>query len=491
MVGRTEPAGQPRDNLRVATVRQTARLGGSYRPGCVRPAVVGRWQRGDAAGRGPRHGGLGRCRLRRRRRYAAASASDAVGEWLIKVFDADDRPGDDRAQTVSRRSLLWGGTALGAAAAAGVGGYAIGRRVDGDQTASQDNPSAIPPSTPSRGDSVEAAGSTQAGVVRPANPQQHGLFSSVDADIDSATELRGLLASLGETVLAVAAPGARVPGVTDEGAGDLTVMIGLGPRLVAMVGTDLPGSHALPRFTRDGQLTERSRGGDLLIAVQASDPAVLDPVRAGLVASLRELSARWQQQGFRGVGNGQPGVARNVVGYLDGIVIPRTQTELDTNVWIADGPAQHGTICVLRRLRVDVDRFRAETIGRQDEIIGRHRSDGSPLSGGGPMAQVDLQAKTVDGTYLTPARSHARAAHPSFTGSATMLRGSYTFSENTGSSGLLFRCFQPDLDTFVRTQQRLDEVDDLMGYTTLTATGSFLVLPGFDADRPLGSSLFA
>ena len=72
-----------------------------------------------------------------------------------------------------------------------------------------------------------------------------------------------------------------------------------------------------------------------------------------------------------------------------------------------------------------------------------------------------------------------------------MLRGSYTFGESTGSRGLLFRCFQRDLDTFIRTQQRLDEVDDLVGYARLTATGSFLVLPGFDTHRPLGSSLFA
>ena len=56
--------------------------------------------------------------------------------------------------------------------------------------------------------------------------------------------------------------------------------------------------------------------------------------------------------------------------------------------------------------------------------------------------------------------------------------------------GTLFRCFQRDLDTFVKTQRRLDEVDDLMGYVRLTATGSFLVLPGFTAEQPLGCTLF-
>ena len=106
------------------------------------------------------------------------------------------------------------------------------------------------------------------------------------------------------------------------------------------------------------------------------------------------------------------------------------------------------------------------------------------------MAHVDLEAKTPDGRYVTPARSHARAAHPSFTGSTTMLRGSYSFTDSDGSRGLLFRCFQRDLDTFVRTQRRLDDVDDLMRFVTPTASASFLVLPGFDADRPLGATLF-
>ena len=142
-----------------------------------------------------------------------------------------------------------------------------------------------------------------------------------------------------------------------------------------------------------------------------------------------------------------------MIGYLDGVVVPRTPAELDAHVWIDSGPARNGTICVLRRLVVDVDRFRAEADERQDAIIGRHRGDGSPLSGGAPMDQVDLTAKTPDGQYVVPAHAHARAAHPSFTGSNLMLRGSYSFDNGPRERGTLFRCFQRDLDTFVRTQR--------------------------------------
>ncbi len=337
---------------------------------------------------------------------------------------------------------------------------------------------------------VVATGETQAGVARPADPQRSALFTVFDAEVATATQTRDLLFAIGAATLRLTAAGASVPGVTDDGAGDLTITVGVGPRLVALAGRNLPGAAALPAFAGERNLDPRARGGDLLLAVQGTDAGLLDPVTAWLAGPDPKLSMRWEQPGFRGIGNGRPGVARNVIGYLDGIVIPRTPTELDADVWIADGPAEYGTICVLRRLRVDLDRFRAETVDRQDAMIGRHRSDGSPLSGGGPMAHVDLEAKTPDGRYVTPARSHARAAHPSFTGSTTMLRGSYSFTDSDGSRGLLFRCFQRDLDTFVRTQRRLDDVDDLMRFVTPTASASFLVLPGFDADRPLGATLF-
>ncbi len=38
-------------------------------------------------------------------------------------------------------------------------------------------------------------------------------------------------------------------------------------------------------------------------------------------------------------------------------------------------------------------------------------------------------------------------------------------------------------------QQRMDDIDALMGFSTPTATCAFAILPGFDADHPLGSTL--
>ena len=75
-----------------------------------------------------------------------------------------------------------------------------------------------------------------------------------------------------------------------------------------------------------------------------------------------------------------------------------------------------------------------------------------------------------------------------------MMRRSYGFTATDPATqrltaGLLFTSYQNDLLTFVRTQQRLDDEDDLMTYATPTAEVSFLVLPGFSRERPLGSTL--
>lgn len=310
-----------------------------------------------------------------------------------------------------------------------------------------------------------------------------------DARIDT---LEPFLAAVQKAVVAVHDDAA----VSPDGPGDLTVTVGLGPRIVRAISPELPGAAELPDFEGDSRIDDRDRGGDVLLGVYASDPGVVGRAAAYLGEALPQLRARWQQRGFRGPGSGT--IVRNPLGHLDGVIVPRGERELAENVWIGEGPAAGGTICVIRRLRLDVPAFTGLPGPEQDRTIGRRRSDGTPLSGGGPRDQVDLTAKTPEGQYEVPLRSHARAAHPSFTGSALMLRRGYAFDNGTGRSGdggqdegLLFVCFQRDLQTFIATQHRLDEQDDLMDYVTPTGSASFLILPGFTDQRPLGDALLA
>ena len=390
----------------------------------------------------------------------------------------------------SRRGLLTGalGGALGLAA--GIGGtLAVGSGTPSTApvpTAGTD-PSGI-------GRPVAASGRYQAGIHTPATPQKFGRLIILDTTAAPTAAVRWL-ALLGERILELAgstgAAGSEAAALLPDGAGDLTITVGLGPRIIASIGSGLPGGEPLPSFVGDEAIDDLAIGGDVLLAAYSNDPTVLGAVLTELTTLVPGATSRWEQLVFRGTGEGMK--ARNPLGFFDGVVVPRGDDELRDNVWITDGPLAGGTICVIRRLVLDTTGFRSLAVGDREAVFGRRMSDGAPLSGGKPDEQVDLQAKTPEGDFLVPASAHSRAAHPSFTGSSLMLRRSYSFENDrpgaTSESGLTFISFQRDLRTFTATQHRLDEVDALMKFTRPTASATFLILPGFSSTKPLGAEL--
>ena len=382
-------------------------------------------------------------------------------------------PSEPEPLRPSRRGLLTG--AIG-----GVLGLAVGAAATSDL--GQPQGVTVPSGAP---EPVPAAGKHQAGIHLPPTPQRFGVL--VVLDVQSAVG-GDWLAALGDRILQVTSS-MESGDILPDGPGDLTVTVGVGPRVVEGFGADVSHVEDMPPFAGDSGIPSDRNGGDLLIAAYSSDPTVLGVVLDDLIALAPGARERWRQFVFRGHGSGSK--ARNPLGFMDGIVVPTTDAELAESVWIPDGPAAGGTILVVRRLKLDARGFRSKPVEEREAIIGRRLSDGAPLSGGKPDDQVDLRAKTPEGEFLVPAASHARAAHPSFTGSPLMLRRSYSFENDgdTADSGLVFMSYQNDLATFVKTQQRLDEVDALMDFTTPTASAAFLVLPGFDAERPLGSTL--
>ena len=391
------------------------------------------------------------------------------------MSDAEVEPPKPENLQPTRRGVLIGAVAATVGAVAGV---AAGAAVVNPQQLNAPLPAAEP------GAPVDATGANQAGIARPHTPQRFGRVRVLD--VADGADPTGWLAELGGRILELTA---GVPLVLPDGAGDLTVTVGLGPRIVAAIDPEMPGTAELPSFAGDDSIPASARGGDLLLAVYSSDPGSLAPVLDDLGALVPAASTRWEQAVFRAPGEGTK--TRNPLGFHDGVIVPKGDAELDENVWIASGAAAGGAICVIRRLRLDAERFRALPVDGQEKIFGRRRDTGAPLSGGGPDAQIDLSARTPEGDPVVPADAHARAAHPSFTGSALMLRRGYAFDNGDGDSGLMFICFQHDLRTFTATQQRLDDVDALREFTHATASATFLILPGFDRDRPLGSTLRA
>jgi dye decolorizing peroxidase len=372
----------------------------------------------------------------------------------------------------SRRALLAG---VGAAGAAGLAGFGLGSLVGAPGVGG-------PPSASSP---VPALGEHQPGIERPGIPQQHCLLAVLEVDVDA---LEGFLRALGERIVELTDPAAAAPPVPD-GPGDLSVTVGLGARaLAATAAPELADLVAVPAFAGDADLPGDVVGGDLLLSVNASDPGVLEPVLAALVAVVGGARLRWSEFGFRGTP--VDGVVRNSLGYWDGIVRPSSTAEFESDVWIGAGPLAGGTICVVRRFRLEVERFRDLPPADRDATMGRVESSGAPLSGGNRDTPVDLSAKTPSGEFLVPVNAHVRAAHPSFTGSPLMLRRGYSYRSTATELGHLFVSFQNDVATFTRTQLRLDEVDALMRFATPTATGAFAVLPGWQQGATLGGTLF-
>lgn len=412
----------------------------------------------------------------------------APAEDREPIGGAPKRQGSERA--LSRRGVLWGAAGLGVGALGGAGAAWAGAASAGAASAGNEpKPGAdqAAQSAVGMGDAVDPFGSTQAGVVRPETPQANTLLTvaALPDLAPRADAVRDLVEALGAAVLKCTLADRTDPSLLPDGPGNLTVTVGLGPRLVRLVDASMPGSVDLPLFRGDEELGVKQRGGDLMLSVCANDQTILAPVTEYLLGTVGG-AVNWAQSGSRAPGTGT--IARNPLGFRDGVIVPRGSDEINENVWISEGSAAGGSICVVRRLDLDTIEFAKRTLDEQQRIVGREKVTGVPLSGGGPDAEVDLLAKSPDGAYLTPRGSHVRAAHPSFTGSALMLRRGYGYAQSGSGElsrgGLLFVCFQRDLETFVRTQLRLDEQDELMRFATVTATGTFLILPGSPSGVP-------
>lgn len=335
---------------------------------------------------------------------------------------------------------------------------------------------------------VPATGRHQAGITLPQPPQPNLL--AVVADLGATVTPGPLLAELGQAIRTLTAgTDTRLLGLAP---GDLTVTVGVGPRLVRTAGASSPGAADLPRFSRE-RIAPQARGGDLLIQICASDALLLPVVAAALLDQAGDrIRERWRQSARRGtnvsVGNGLT-APRNPFGFIDGIVGPHTTAEQQRDLWLAGPPAvAGGTLAVLRRMELDLPRFAALSVAEQEAVFGRRRASGVPLSGGTAASGPELGAKTPDGRYLVPADAHVRRAHATVVGVGLMLRRSYSTDEP--APGLLFISFQNDLRTFTATLTHMDTSDALLPFTTTTASATFLILPGFDRQHPLGSQLF-
>ncbi len=414
---------------------------------------------------------------------------------------------------VTRRSMLLGsgGAALGLAATA-AGGYAVGQAAASDDAAGA-------------GDVVAFDGARQAGIDTPA--QARLVFASFDVVSDRASDLSQLLAvwtdaarklTRGLPVGPVEGPSEVPPADTGEATGlapsRLTLTVGVGPSLFSKGGEDRLGlaartpSRLRPLPALPGDVLDPARtGGDLCVQACADDPQVaFHAVRNLLRVGRGIVELRWLQLGF--AGNTRTTEAgptpRNLMGFKDGTRNLRVEDsgEMDQFVWVGDEEPQAwfrgGTYVVARRIRMLIESWDRDHLGDQENVIGRYKESGAPLSGQAEFDEPNFTSMRQDNTPVIPADAHIRLAAPENNGGLRMLRRGYAYTDGidprTGllDAGLFFIAFQKDPDRqFVAIQRKLGLQDGLSEYLQHTGGGLWAILPGARPGQNLGDGLFA
>lgn len=405
-------------------------------------------------------------------------------------------PRSGRASSTRRQFLLGGAVAgVGAAAAIGVD-LALDR--SGGTSAAPSGPSA-----PLNGETVVPFhGAHQAGIDTDA--QAHATFVAIDLNDDvDRDDLRRLLRILsddaerltqGQGALADSEPELALSPAR------LSVTFAFGPGLVARTGAAAPSwLRPLPAFAID-RLREEFGAGDLLLQVAADDPLTVAHATRMLLKDARGFGrVRWTQQGFRrAYGTVAPGTTmRNLFGQVDGTSNPRPGTAaFDEVVWSGEGWLAGGTGMVVRRIRMDLDKWdRLDRPGRE-QSVGRTLSTGAPLTGTAEHDEPDFEAKTAIGFPVIPEFSHVRRSRPDDP-TQRIFRRAFNYDERpqdggVSDSGLVFVSFQADVDRqFVPIQRRLDELDLLNEWTTPIGSAVFAVPPGCAPGGFIGETLLA
>ncbi|MCP1430280.1 Dyp-type peroxidase [Microbacterium foliorum] len=391
----------------------------------------------------------------------------------------------------TRRQFLLGGAVAGVGAVAAVGADIALNRPSTDSTAV---------STPMNGtETVPFFGAHQAGVDTAA--QAHGVFVALDLHDDTdRTALTRLMRILTDDAARLTQGRAALADSEPELAlspARLTVTFGFGPGFVARAGGTPPAWLApLPAFRVD-RLQPEFSDGDLLLQIAGDDPLTVAHALRMLLKDARGFAGiRWTQQGFRrAYGTERPGTTmRNLFGQVDGTANPEPGTaDFDRIVWTEEGWLSGGTGMVIRRIRMDLDKWdRLDRSGR-DASVGRTLANGAPLTGTKEFDEPDFEAKTAIGFPVIPAFAHIRRARGD--GAERIFRRGYNYDERpsgaeVSESGLLFVSFQADIERqFTPMQKRLDELDLLNEWTVPIGSAVFAVPPGCAEGGFIGETL--
>ncbi|MFF8843549.1 iron uptake transporter deferrochelatase/peroxidase subunit [Streptomyces sp. NPDC015127] len=393
---------------------------------------------------------------------------------------------------ISRRRLL------GTAGAAGATGLVLGAA--GGAAAYAASADAPTPLTSVGATGVAFHGTHQAGITDP--QQAHGHLVAFDlapgAGRGQAAALMRRWSALAADLMAGRAAGEGDTGVAlDAGPSSLTVTFGFGRTFfdrTSLVAERPAELDPLPAFSSD-RLDPKRSDGDLWVQIGADDALVaFHALRAIQKTAGEAARVRWQMNGFnRSPGaTAQPMTARNLMGQVDGTGNPKpSEPDFGRRVFVPSATKHAwmagGSYAVVRRIRMLLDDWEKLPLRKQEQVIGRRKSDGAPLTGGTETTELALDETGPDGKLVIPGNAHARISAPEQNGGAAMLRRPFSFHDGIGAdgtpdAGLLFICWQADpLRGFVPVQRKLDRGDALSPFIRHEASGLFAV-PGGPAE---------
>lgn len=426
-------------------------------------------------------------------------------------------PAPATPQKLSRRGLL----GLAGAGVVGLGVGAAGDRGVIAATASAGGSTAGDTTYPFYGEH-------QSGIVTPAQDRLH--FAAFDM---SSTATRADLIELLQdwsTAAALICQGKPVgefgavdgpydapPQDTGEAldlpTGGLTITIGFGPTLfVDASGADRFGLASkqpaelreLPHFPAD-DLDAQSTGGDLCIQACSDDPQIaVHAIRNLSRIAFGRASLRWSQLGFGRTSSTSTSqvTPRNLFGFKDGTANIKAEEpgKVSKSVWVhsSDAPAwlAGGSYLVARRIRMTIETWDRTALSEQENIIGRTKGEGAPLSGGTEFTAPDFTVLGRADKPLIDADAHVRLAHPDSNAGSEILRRGYNFVDGNDSlgrldAGLFFISYQRSPAQFIGIQMNLAKNDLMNEYIRHVGSGLFAVPPGARQGSYVGAGLFA
>ena len=236
--------------------------------------------------------------------------------------------------------------------------------------------------------------------------------------------------------------------------------------------------------------------GDLSLQFSSNTPDTNIHALRDIVKNLPDLLlVRWKQEGSvppqAPARPGEPAQsARNFLGFRDGSANPDSNDNktMDQIVWVQPGSdepawAANGSYQAVRIIRNFVERWDRTPLQEQESIIGRVKVSGAPMDGHSET-QVPDYSKDPEGK-LTKLDAHIRLANPrtAKTQANLILRRPFNYSNGVNKNGqldmgLLFICYQADLEKgFISVQTRLNG-EPLEEYLKPVGGGYFFTLPG-------------